>query len=87
MTNLYKFSLDCGSMGALTGVFIAEPEQIEKIMGKEIYFGEVLGKHSEISAEMEPDMFKILTDNKQFISDFHDYGCSCGINPLHYIDD
>ena len=48
MNKLYKFHWDCGRMGNLDGVFIAEPKEIEALIGKEIHFGEVLGKHSDI---------------------------------------
>jgi hypothetical protein len=36
-------------MGALSGIFVAEEEAVEALIasGKEVYFGEVLGKHSE----------------------------------------
>lgn len=51
MKALFKMIFDCGRMGNLEGVFIADTEDVEYLLNNEIsvYFGEVLGKHSEIS--------------------------------------
>lgn len=87
MKNLYKLEVDCGRMGYLEGLFIAEEEDIKKIMGKQIYFGEVLGKHSEISAEMDNDCLSALTNDQDFISKFEEFHCASGYNPLDYIDE
>lgn len=46
--NLYTFG-----MGNLEGVFFATAEEVSRAIGKEIYFGEVLGKHSEISGTLD----------------------------------
>ena len=48
MKYLYKFYWDCGRMGELEGLFIAEDDVLKNSIGKNVYFGEVLGKHSEI---------------------------------------
>lgn len=51
MKALFKMDFDCGRMGNLEGVFIADTEDVEYLVNNKIsvYFGEVLGKHSEIS--------------------------------------
>ena len=46
MKGLYEFYWECGRQGDLTGVFIADSESVAALLDKEIYFGEVLGKHS-----------------------------------------
>lgn len=46
--NLYKFYWDCGRSGSLEGLFAATQEEIDAALGKRAYFGEVLGKYSEI---------------------------------------
>lgn len=53
MENLYSFHWDCGRSGDLDGLFIEEEWKVKGIIGKEIYFGEVLGKHSEIYGTIE----------------------------------
>ena len=51
MKALFKMDFDCGRMGNLEGVFITDTEDVEYLVNNKIsvYFGEVLGKHSEIS--------------------------------------
>jgi hypothetical protein len=50
MKAIYRMDIDCGRNGNLTGVFIADKDHVKILLEKkiEIYFGEVLGKHSEI---------------------------------------
>ncbi|SOK58440.1 hypothetical protein [Yersinia phage fHe-Yen9-04] len=51
MNKLYEFCLDCGRMGDLTGLFIATEDELRALQGMTIYFGEALGKHSEVSID------------------------------------
>tara|TARA_Y100000310_G_scaffold321360_1_gene378878 strand:+ start:3846 stop:4022 length:177 start_codon:yes stop_codon:yes gene_type:complete len=53
MKKLYGFYADFGRMGNLDGIFIAESDDLDAIMGKDIYFGEILGKHSDIILTLE----------------------------------
>lgn len=87
MKKLYRFYWDCGRMGDVTGVFIAEAAQVAKAIGQEAYFGEILGKHSEVSGTLEADHFEVLTDDQEFIKKFEEYGLDgTGYNPLDYIE-
>jgi hypothetical protein len=52
---MYSFYFDCGCMGDLDGVFFATPEEVKAAIGDRVYFGEVLGKHSEISGTLDAD--------------------------------
>lgn len=61
MKKLYKFYSDYGRMGDLEGLFIADESDVDAVIGKEIYFGEVLGKHSDVSEVMEREMFSEIT--------------------------
>jgi len=78
-------------MGNIDGLFIAESEEIEKLIGKEIYFGEVLGKHSDIYGTLEKDDIEVKSDDQDFIHKFEENmgsGTISGFNPLdHYEDD
>lgn len=40
MLKLYSFYWDCGRMGNLDGLFVAEESTVESAIGKEVYFGE-----------------------------------------------
>lgn len=57
---LYKFFWDCGRMGSLDGLFAAEPDALEEAIGHELYFGEVLGKHSEIYGPLSKEDIELL---------------------------
>jgi len=60
MTKLWKFYWDCGRMGSLEGLFVASEAQVSKIIGKHVYFGEVLGKHSDISGNISQDSLELI---------------------------
>lgn len=40
MKKLYKFRFDCGRMGELSGLFVADEEDINNVIGETVYFGE-----------------------------------------------
>ena len=84
--NLYEMIFDCGRMGNLVGRFLSTPETIEALIGKELYFGEVLGKHSEVYGPFERDDFRMITDNQDFINMANEIGVSLesGYNPFEY---
>lgn len=86
---LVKFFWDCGRMGALEGIFITTKEALEKSYGKKAYFGEVLGKFSEISGTLEEDDFEIVETTQKFIKELEELLGSniSGFNPLEYIQE
>jgi len=89
MKKIYEFGVNCGRMGDLDGMFIADEEEVNKIMGKNIYFGEVLGKHSEISIDLEEEHLTVKTDDQDFITKFIEImgaGTISGYSPLDYYD-
>jgi hypothetical protein len=87
MKKLYRFDASFGRMGDLRGLFVADDEtDVKPAIGKRAYFGEVLGKHSEVWIDkLAPEHFEPLTDDAGFIAKFEEYGCASGFNPLHYI--
>jgi len=87
MRKLYKFSADFGRMGWISSIFTAEEEDINKTVGKEIYFGEVLGKHSEIVLILKQSHIEEISSNQDFIKTFDLLGCSTGMNPIHYVNE
>lgn len=83
---LYTFYLDWGRMGDLEGLFIAEEQDVKNIIGKSIYFGEVLGKHSEVEDEMTEDMFEAIDIPESVIAILEEkLGTTIsGYNPLDF---
>ena len=77
-------------MGEVTGLFVTTPRELKSAIGKYVTFGEVLGKHSDISAVMEEHMFTVKSDDKLFIKQLVDiigHTTISGHNPLSYIAD
>jgi hypothetical protein len=81
-------------MGSLEGIFISNPETVEKIFGKTIFFGEVLGKHSDIFCIIDSTDIKILNVRDSTVDDLltavatssQIYYTVSGINPLDYFE-
>lgn len=86
---IYKLDWDFGRMGSLEGVFVADTDDVKKLIdsGTEIYFGEVLGKHSEIMGVIEDKHLVKVTDDEKFIELFETYELENGYNPFEYIQE
>lgn len=88
---LYKFNWDCGRDGEIYGLFVATENEIKEIIGKRAYFGEVLGKHSEVCGTIEEGEI-IRVDNGEIDPETIEFLCKflgntwCGYNPLHYVN-
>lgn len=87
MRKLYSFFWDCGRMGDVEGLFIAEESEVDAAIGSQVYFGEILGKHSEISGTLSSVDLKVISDEQDKI----DWLLSIigpdvsGYNPLYYV--
>ena len=83
---IYKMNLSFGRMGDLEGVFVAYDLHIETLIyeGLEIYFGEVLGKHSEVYGAIPASAIKFISDDESIIKLFEDNELESGFNPLDY---
>jgi hypothetical protein len=68
MLGLYKFFWDCGRNGELHGLFIASEKEVSELIGKQVYFGEVLGKHSDISGDIEPGEITLISSDPDYIA-------------------
>lgn len=86
---LWKFEWDCGRMGEVSGMFVASEEEVEETIGKQIYFGEILGKHSEVFGELaREDLSKVDIDPDSVAKVAAELGRTwSGYNPLEYIDE
>lgn len=87
MYKLYSFYWDCGRQGNLEGLFIADSDVVEESIGKEVYFGEVLGKHSEVYGEIEECDLTVISEDQEKVEWLESIlGTSVsGFNPLTYI--
>lgn len=90
MKVIAKFYWDCGRAGDVAGMFTCTKEELENTYGKTIYFGEILGKHSEVSGELSEEDIQILSDDQEFIAKFEEIvgsGTLSGYNPLEFISE
>jgi len=84
---LWKFEWDCGRQGTLEGLFVATKEEVQSLIGKQVNFGEVLGKHSEVYGTIEEgEVTMIILDAKTVEKVAKILGDTwSGYNPLYYI--
>lgn len=72
-------------MGTVEGLFVADKDAVKAAIGEEVYFGEILGKHSEVCGPLEARDIKVITDDPAVVKVFNDYELSSGYNPLSYL--
>ncbi len=89
MKAIYRLNFSCGRQGSLEGIFTADQEAMRELIksGKEIYFGEVLGKHSEICGPIEEQDIEVVTDDQNVVAMFELHDFASGYNPFDYIND
>lgn len=85
---LYRFLWDCGRQGHVEGLFVASELEIEKVIGKTVSFGEILGKHSEIDGVIaRDDIEKVDLDSGTVEKVAKILGDTwSGYNPFDYVD-
>ncbi len=86
MKAIYRLKFDCGRQGQLTGVFIAEKEKVKVLLenGIEIYWGEVLGKHSEVYGPLDDGELTMVSESEEAIKVIEELGLESGYNPFEY---
>lgn len=74
-------------MGELEGLLIADDKEVDELIGREIIFGEVLGKHSDVQFEIEKEHFTVVTEDQDFIEKLGNLlgNTVSGINPFDYL--
>lgn len=90
MTNMIvSMSLDYGRCGKVKGVFLVSKEDFElaKKLNPQVYFGEILGKHSEVYCDFNEISFEVKTEDQEKVNaliemDMH----SSGYDPFEYLE-
>jgi hypothetical protein len=74
-------------MGTVEGLFIEKESTVQKAIGSYIYFGEILGKHSEVRGTLGEDDLKTIELPEEAIEILESSigGNISGYNPLDYI--
>lgn len=89
MLKLYKFYWDAGRQGSVEGLFVEDPVEIEKRIGGNVYFGEILGKHSEVYGTLEEVDLTVVSEDQEKINwlvSILGYSIS-GYNPVDYMEE
>ena len=85
---VFKFEMDYGRMGELEGVFISTVKEVDALIesGYEVYFGEALGKHSEVYGKMSEDEIFLVSEDENVVKVIEENGLEFGYNPFDYVD-
>jgi hypothetical protein len=67
MKKLFKFCWRSWRGGGLEGLFIATQEQVDEVLGWECYFGEALGKHSDVRVTLSEEVFETISSDQDLI--------------------
>ncbi len=84
MLGLYKFYVYYGRMGRIEATFVKDQDDVKNAIGRYVYFGEILGKHSEVSFDLEENQFELMTDDQDFCKKFLELKLESGYNPFDY---
>jgi hypothetical protein len=81
---LFKMNFDCGRQGSLKSVFISTKEKVKYLIDNklEVYFGEVLGKHSEVFGTFESKEITFITSDENVLNVVKEHGLCNGIDPI-----
>lgn len=87
MKRMYQFEWDCGRSGSVEGIFIATEAEVQDAIGEYIYFGEILGKHSEVDGVLKETDLEVLDVSQTTIEEMESIlgNTLSGYNPLHYV--
>lgn len=87
MKGIYRFAQDCGRSGDLSGVFTADAETVERLMGETVSFGEVLGKHSDVDVDIDPSNLSLVSADPASVAMFERLDLATGHNPFDYFEE
>ena len=89
MKAIFKFDFDCGRVGNLYGLFVAEKEDVAKLIEskRDVYFGEVLGKHSRIVGPVEDRDITMISDDSELVAKVEELNMEVGFNPVQIAAD
>lgn len=83
---IYTFYWDLGRSGEVSGTFVATREDVASLLGEKIYFGEILGKHSDIYGVVKEDDITLVDESARAIEMFKRLSLATGHNPFDYLE-
>jgi len=85
--SIYKYYEHFGRCGTLEGIFLATKEDVDNAIGKDVYLGEVLGKHSEVETTLDDKCILLVTSDPNIVDIFERFNMSTGINPIQILSE
>lgn len=86
MNKLWRWSFDSRG-GTLESYFTATEEEVQGILGETGWFGEVLGKHSDVSVRFTREQFDVISEDSAFVESFKEIIGSTGYLPFAVLED
>ena len=86
MKGIYKFHQDYGRMGSLNGIFTEDSGRVKEALGQCAYFGEALGKHSDIDCVITEENVTLVSDAVVDVEVFERLNLESGFNPISTLD-
>lgn len=87
---LFKFHAYMSRSSDLEGLFLRDFGDVSELIGTEVYFGEIAGKHSEVFFVIEEDHITEMPVTQETVLDFVELcgeeGTVCGVNPFDYAE-
>lgn len=68
---MYRYNQDYGRMGDLSGVFLADGEDLAWFMGAEVWADDILGKHSEVKVSFNLNTVSLIDVSEQTVAELH----------------
>lgn len=82
MKKLWKFEWD-EEYAFIGGLFVATDEEVKNLIGKQVYFGEYEGKHSDVYGTIEEGEITLVSDNPIVVEAVGNFG----LNPIEFLDE
>ncbi len=82
MKAIYKFNWNFGRNGSIEGLFVEFKSYVEALIGQQVNFGEVLGKHSEVCGVLGEDDLEMISDDPSLVETVEQYDLTSGYNPI-----
>lgn len=82
MKVLVRMELDFGKMGKIESLFVCDDSDLTKLENSYVEVGEFLGIRADVSCEITPDDYKVVSNNQEYILWFENNVGTIGLNPL-----
>jgi len=85
MRSIYRYKWSYEDKIRLEGLFIADNEELKKVMGKTVPLSKYLPKYAGLIVKLGAKDFQPITSNESAIKVFDYFKLETGFNPLNYL--